>query len=477
VSSPPSIVRSTKTWMLAGLTAMFVLIVFAAMFLIMSYESEKVTGRDLKIWVLPFENRTQVPSMSWVEFGLADMMASDLMLIDGVEIISPVKLSARLLTDQGETNSDIKLIQGLLEEFSIDVAIKAEVTLTNNQQSLRYQVVSTQDILLNGVIERPDLAVDMPNIVSQLFGELKPHTARPELPNYGYVPSAMHEYARGIHALNNEGVVLARFYFGASSQIDSAHYWSLAYLGACQLYLGRLDEARSILLYAAEENKDPSLQQYLKYWLALLEYRQGDFEKASFLLAQVHTLGVSTENNAVLTRWVDRLGVQIIAMQSSFHDIGTMEEQKELLFMEMADGLFGGGSFIDSRPMRKSVEKIRELKEEVRRLTIKGYKPALFARLLALAYTSELDEKERQFYLTQALEVIDDLQQPYEHALLLLLIARNAMSNVEGSSIEVQNVLVLLRKAKQIAGAMNAKYLVRKVTIILRWRRGRLSKG
>jgi tetratricopeptide (TPR) repeat protein len=264
----------------------------------------------------------------------------------------------------------------------------------------------------------------------------------------------MHEYARGVQALNNEGAILARHYFGASTQIDPSHYWSLAYLGVCQLYLGEWDDAKALLTEVADEDKDPNIQGFVKYWLALLEYRQGNFQQASILLNQVQKLGLTEAKKTPLARRVEQLHARVVLMQSTPNS-----EQQIDTFTDEFDDLSLIDSFFDTA-IENSVNK---LKEHVRRLTIKGYKPALFTRLLALSQHDELEVQERQRYLNHALDVINQLQQPYEHAQALLLTVRYGLLYGEASGIDAHQVEAFLEQAKDLAIELDARILLARV--------------
>lgn len=447
--------------LIAGTAAFFAFFLLLIVFI--SSQSQKQAEQNLKVWVLPFENRTEIQSMNWVEFGLADMMASDLMLIDGLNVIPPAQLSALLLTERGEHRSDTEFIKLLLEETAIDIAIKAEVNLVNNQQTLSYQLISLESEPIDGLIVRKDLAVAMPDVVNELFVKLSPQSKQQELPKYDYEPSAMHEYARGVQALTNEGAILARHYFGASAQIDPRHYWSLAYLGVCQLYLGQWEDAKKLLMRVSEKDKDKNIQAFVKYWLALLEFRQGNLKQASLLLTQVNAVEISPAGGSQLGRWVNQLNSQLTFLQSSDFKQGTINYLQEPLPVEVFGEWFGGYSLRDAPFNISLANDIKQLKEEVRRLAIKGYKPLLFSRLLLLAQQSELEAKERQFYLYQALNVIDELQQPYEYAQTLVLAARYAIAHGKELDIQRQEILDLLDKAKEIASTINNEYLLSKV--------------
>lgn len=463
-------------FLIAGLVAL--LFVVSVVFVLTQPESGSDLNKKTKVLVLPFQNQTQTQSMDWVELGLADMMASDLMLIDGLDVITPAQMRTQLLTEKGEYQTDPQFILSLLKAASIDVAIQGEVQFVNDQQALSYRIISIDDEPISGVIERKDLAVAMPNIVSQLYGKLDPQSSQIELPNYDYVPSAMHEYARGVQALNNEGAILARYYFGASTQIDPNHSWSLAYLGVCQLYLGHWIDAESYFTQAMKQDTDPNLQAFVNYWLASINFRRGDLEQASLQLQQI-TNQPTKMSETPLARMIDQLTAQIKLLQSDSSNDGVAVVSNEAFIAGMSDiaaigfvdistvdiATFAINTSLvdDESSYDDSAAKIRELKEQVRRLTIKGYKPTLFKALVALVQQSQLTMTERKGYLEQALSVIKELKQPYDHAQVLILAARFGILQEEETDGLRRQINQYLEHAMQIAVELEAGLLVSRV--------------
>ncbi|MFC3153234.1 winged helix-turn-helix domain-containing protein [Litoribrevibacter euphylliae] len=463
-------------FLIAGLVALS--FVVSVVFVLTQPESGSDLNKKTKVLVLPFQNQTQTQSMDWVELGLADMMASDLMLIDGLDVITPAQMRTQLLTEKGEYQTDPQFILSLLKDASIDVAIQGEVQFVNDQQALSYRIISIDDEPISGVIERKDLAVAMPNIVSQLYGKLDPQSSQIELPNYDYVPSAMHEYARGVQALNNEGAILARYYFGASTQIDPNHSWSLAYLGVCQLYLGHWIDAESYFTQAMKQDTDPNLQAFVNYWLASINFRRGDLEQASLQLQQI-TNQPTKMSETPLARMIDQLTAQIKLLQSDSSNDGVAVVSNEAFIAGLSDiaaigfvdistvdiGTFAiNTSLVDDESFYDdSAAKIRELKEQVRRLTIKGYKPTLFKALVALVQQSQLTMTERKGYLEQALSVIKELKQPYDHAQVLILAARFGILQEEETDGLRRQINQYLEHAMQIAVELEAGLLLSRV--------------
>ncbi|MDV2078267.1 winged helix-turn-helix domain-containing protein [Marinobacter xestospongiae] len=441
--------------LLAG--AAIVLLLVALIVVLFEPTPEDASAEGMTVLVLPFQNQTGTSSMNWVELGLADMMASDLMLIDGLEVITPAQISSQLLTDSGDLQASPTQIRQLLADTSVDVAIQGTVRFANDQQALEYQLISQQNDLVAGRIERQDLAVSMTSVVSELYRQLQPNGGTPDLPSYDYIPSAMHEYARGVQALNNEGAILARYYFGASAQIDASHAWSVAYLGVCQLYLGQWAEADARFEQALQQDSEPTLRDFVSYWRALIEYRRGNLPQAARLLQTVKTSEASASHDTPLAQLADRLSAHIAYLQSGTGVGGVAMADKPV-----------PNHFIGSFPALPLGEtalpaRVSELETQVRRLTIKGYQPALFLNLVTLAQHPELSPKEQHGYLEQALTVIARLQQPHEHAQALLLAARSLLLHGEESGVDASRLQDYLDRAYRIAMDLDARRLAARV--------------
>jgi len=441
------------------------LIIFTVVFALFSRQetsdSTNLADINLKVLVLPFENKTHTSAMNWVEYGLSDMMANDLMLIQGLEVISPAELGILLGRNYLNKHAGAQQLALFLKENRIDVAIKSSIKLEKEQQVLLYQIITAEGKPEAGAIIRQDLAVSMPDIVSELYTKLKPKSDKVKLPLYDYVPSAMHDYARGIQALQSEGAVLAQHYFGASIQIDSNHVWSAAYQGVCQFHLGDWLGSERIFKQILDQNTETSLQSFVYYWLALLNYRRGFLEVSSTLLS--YSLdNLNTQSSSLLTNMIQQLNARILLLRP---DLSSLQEYEQLKALQPSSLMPSYTSHEVPLFPANNISAQQELENSLRHLTIKGDKPAQFLLLLMLAQQEDISSTERDIYFKRAIKIIEQLNQPYDLAIAFTLRARYA---IEQRNSEAN---IYLTKAHAISNKLGAEKLlevIRFYTIFVR---------
>ena len=244
--------------------------------------------KRLKIAVLPFDNQTQVESLNWVEYGLSDMMAHDLMTLPNLQVITPnrvMQLSA----------GQHKLSPSLLKNLGLDLAITAQVKFGKEKQILEYEIMDNQGNVLSGQLKYKDLALSMPVISSQIYQQLKPQDSPVALSEHKYQVNAMHDYARGSQALALQGCILAQHYFAASGEIDQSHYWARLKQSACQIQLANFAEVEQQLVPLLGKNNE--LDANIHYWLTQLYYQQGKMEQAKNTLISSGLLTRVDENS------------------------------------------------------------------------------------------------------------------------------------------------------------------------------------
>jgi|GEM_PF-1530401 len=244
------------------------------------------------IAVMPFTNDTQLSSMQWVEYGLSDMLTTDLTAIPDVTVLGPANISRLLTTSHTEIKQS--QLEALMKDQQIDYLIQADVS-TSDQQILRYKIHSADNAPIEGSLSHPDLAVAMPKIAQQLFDQIAPEEPHLDLSEYPYRPSAMHDYARGIQALQQSGPKLARHYFSASYLLDNSNLWSLTYVGITEIYLGFWQSARQHLEEAEHKADNSALVALTQHWQGELAVRENDSERAREHFQQ--SLGLATESN------------------------------------------------------------------------------------------------------------------------------------------------------------------------------------
>ncbi|MBB1487361.1 winged helix-turn-helix domain-containing protein [Oceanospirillum sediminis] len=390
-----------------------------------------------KVLILPFKNSTHTTSMQWVEYGLSDMLASDLMSIPSLQIYTPAQ-SARLLASQPSLqdddlyNADGAVLKQILSAHQVNSLIVARIRLEKHTQLLDYRIVSQSLAEQTGSLSHNDLAVSMPDIARHLYQQLIPDPAPAKLPEYHYKPSAMHDYARGVQALQLTGPALAQHYFAASTQIDPNHLWSEAYLAVCMILLGEYDRAEQTLTGLNNRIEDPALKDFVKLWLSQLWLRSGEIIKAEQLRQQIQ-------------QQLQRLNNYRTSALSQ--DLVNSFWYENNLLPELMD-------FSTDAAGQHAVSE-----ESLRHLSVLGQTPALMIGFLIMGSDNNRPIEARIHYLTQSLEYAKKLQQPYEQALIRFLRARLTAEQVSYNDSLPETVKQDLKTALALAEQLKAGQL------------------
>ncbi len=380
---------------------------------------EQTTG--LRVMVIPFDDQTYSSAMQWIEYGLSDMLAGDLAAIPGISVVNPANASVLISAQSPSAPTTPRAWAALLQQHQIDRAITATVRLSGKSQLFEYQIIDPLGDSERGTLQRDDLAVAMPEIASSLHQILWPDQDAIELPPYGYTPSAMHDYARGIQALQLEGALLAQHYFAASVQIDPGHLWSLTYLGICQLLLGDWERAEQQLSHVLAQASEPQLLNFSKIWLAMLRVRQGDTSQANVLLA-------TTEDAKTPQLAAARLQIQalIAARHQNWPLVDTLRQQASTLAPASNGPLLPGLAELSEPGQPSPRQPSAAGTQAVDNLRVLGQKPALLSVLLTQAQQPTLSLPQRQQRLEQASTLTQQLGQPYEQIITMIIRARQA---------------------------------------------------
>lgn len=436
--------------------------------------SASTASETTRVFILPFENKTFSSSMQWVEYGLSDMLAGDLMTIPQLEIYNPAQ-SLRVLASRKPSvptlsfSSETELLHELILTHKIDSLILAQIRLENESQQIRYRILNRSGEELTGELSREDLAVSMPDIASHLYHRIIQTPLTTALPEYQYKPSAMHDYARGVQALQLSGPSLAQHYFSASTLIDPEHYWSKAYLAVCMILLGDYDKAEQILSQLRQSPSGDALNNFVELWLSQLWLRSGETEKAetelTALVSETHVSETnhsnqsnqpetdSTDNrNSVTVDASERLREQIHLRLQRLNRHVPVDKADHFLYL---DSLLAEPETFYSQPSEGTGVTETTLKQ----LSILGHQPALMRALMIMAANPEQEEKQRQQYLSRALEYARQLRQPYEEAMIHYLRARLILSP-SASMQEKQQGFNDIAKAQSIAEALEVSPLI-----------------
>ncbi|OUS37199.1 hypothetical protein A9R01_04925 ['Osedax' symbiont bacterium Rs2_46_30_T18] len=408
---------------------------------------EKLTQQNLqgsyRVLVLPFANRTGSNSMNWVEYGLSDMLADDLGIFKPLQVLAPGDINSALL----ERPYSVNRLQALLKAQSVDVIINAGIKLKLQQQILNYQLIYAEKSSDFRELKRQDLAVSMPELATEIYRQLRPDTDQPALSGYDFTASAMHDYARGIQALQSEGCILAQHYFSASLQIDHQHIWSELYAGVCQLHLGNWNAATETLLHLTKNQHETQLLGTAYYWLAVLNFRRGQLQRSTQQL-NMSSKATGQRIHGKLVGKISQLRQKIDRVQAGKSDESLVPDQQ--LGLEVP--LFSTEPGVSNQDFAVLNQQLRS----------RGHKLALFNLLVEHGTQRSLSFVERDSSLSRAVAIMRQLQQPYDLALILTLRANYALVSQNAQALSY------LSQARQIAEQLSAKPLQREVSFYLR---------
>lgn len=262
--------RFSPLWLLTG----FALLLLVSLLLWPQQKSFSFIEKEkLVVGILPFENQTELASYQWVEYGLSDMLATDLIQFDGIEVVNASEINFR----------DENTALTLLKKYELDVLIQAEFAISDKKHHLSYTLIAADQSQIKGNFIADDLAYSMPVFASQVHNTLRPES-QVSLTSYDWQVNAMYEYAKGQQAMVDKGCHLAQHYFAAAFVIDPTHYWSQLQLVFCQLELKQTESANTslVVLSDIEINAHFTSLKYLAK--AQLAYQQDNIAEAESAL-------------------------------------------------------------------------------------------------------------------------------------------------------------------------------------------------
>ncbi len=283
------------TWLVVSLS----LLIFLSLLFWPRQQNFSFNEKDtLIVGILPFENQTTQTRYKWVEYGLSDMLATDLIQFGGIKVINPSELA---------NSHNKKPIPQIIESENLDVLLSTKFNQEGKTQSLDYILVAKDQSQVSGEFHAEDLAFAMPVLTSEIHRKLRPDS-QASLASYEWQVNAMYEYAKGQHALVEKGCELAQHYFSAAFVIDPTHYWSQLQLVFCQLELNQTQIAEKSLVPLLAIEIDDSFASLKALALAQLAINQDNKIQAMQELAK-SAYQIKLANNAQwleLGRKIDR---------------------------------------------------------------------------------------------------------------------------------------------------------------------------
>lgn len=455
VDERPNRIRHKKTW---GLGIAILLPVMLYLGYLQYVDDKNVamirnTDQSLSVLVLPFINHSGSSAMNWVQYGLGEMLSYDLAQIKTLNVTSPTQIKPSSLAHQLTVREIIKL----LGEHHADLAIRSVFSLDKQQQVIRFELIDANGRVTNKTLKRSDITVSMPDIASELYKDIEPNAPIVHLPKYNYVPSAMHDFARGLQALQHDGYILAQHYFKASKQIDENHHWSAFYIGVSHAQAGHWAVAKNIFAHLLAQVSEQGLLANLHYQQALIAYRQGKFETSDkHLLISEKYLMAAPQN--IITAQVIQLREKLALMNHNINEpLSTAQSIVNIEQFLLETPIFYSTDTLSFDNIRQ----IEHIDKIIRQLTVKGHKPQLFKLLVSYSLSDSLPLIEKNNVIARAVSIARELHQPYELALALIVQGRIALAQ---QSPESKQFFI---QAKNISHHLNAIPLTQEIDFYL----------
>ncbi len=305
--------RSVNPWVLGGsVTAMLALIV-AAFFLRDNGDPATGSTDNLRIAVLPVANNTGSAELEWIEFGLMDVLASQLLRQSGLPVTAP----SEIVTFASRNNAALAAGAGLSDEMSSQLLERFSAThlVSSNlerpgqlyrltaQISSRSQPVVSLEVMGSDPL---DLVTEFRRQLEQKIAGSRPAViAARTVSDDTFVNEA---YVRGRDLLLRGDLEQARTLLQAAADQEPENFWARHALATVVLNLGDADAAASILrelLDQAQREGSALKEASALFLLGNTRLRKNDYDSAEKLygdaLAIFVSLDMPFEQGKVLT--------------------------------------------------------------------------------------------------------------------------------------------------------------------------------
>ncbi|MEM9598138.1 MAG: tetratricopeptide repeat protein, partial [Acidobacteriota bacterium] len=250
-----------------------------------------------RVLLMPFVNETGDPSKSWVEHGLARMVAETLGGVDRLDLVGPSVLQRTLdqqrLTVEALTDDDI---DRLTRAFGADVAIVTSAEARGERYALAYTAHRPGTKHREHRVQADDLAVAAGVLGQRLAQRLAPGSLVVELQDqFSTDPFLNRLYAMGVERLRGAGTAACP-YFRVCIDREPGFARARGMLAECLSQTGAYPEAEALWLEVIEQARrqgDPHLEAAalldlgnLKTNLSRLDEAEADLERALDLFRQ-----------------------------------------------------------------------------------------------------------------------------------------------------------------------------------------------
>ena len=243
--------------------------------------------------VLPLTNKTQDEKLAWLELGLRQLLVFQL---DGHGVVvAPLIQTMDTLAQQVQEDRELSHTQilNIMTALDVDFLLKADISKVNSEFSINYHLYNNDGSINDKSIFSNDILSSIPIISEQLNTALNITTEKVKSKLLSLNNEANIDYAKGIHALNKQGPLLAKRYFEAALIRDNSFEYAKAYLALSDDLLGHWQQSEQQwqqILAEAEKQQDPQLKAWALIGIASIIMHQGDSQQALNILTNTEEL-------------------------------------------------------------------------------------------------------------------------------------------------------------------------------------------
>ena len=261
------------------------------------FRPPSLNAADVRIAVLPVEDRTGEAELDWVSLGMMSLMSR--MLEDkGFDVLSDRRV-LKLAQESDEAGSD-SILQALREAYGVTHTLESQIERAGGLLQLTYRLRGESgDVVERTTVSKESgrLAADASQNIAGLV-EAGSMVARPARA-VSQDPFVNEAYGRGL-ALQLEGdITAARGYFQVAIQSDPELFWPRYEFALTERNLNHWEAAESALTSLLEEAKElPGIDDDIAAGnaLGILYYERSRLDEAQTVLESALTLAESNED-------------------------------------------------------------------------------------------------------------------------------------------------------------------------------------
>ncbi|MEW6365071.1 MAG: serine/threonine-protein kinase [Acidobacteriota bacterium] len=276
------------------------------------------SGQSGRLILLPFENRTNDPSLNWITDGLADVVSGSLTRLGGIEIVDPERVKKVLedITRESGLARPPDLAAELIGAFGAEVVISTTVEGESGEYTLTYTTRNSNGSSSTRRIGGADPGELGAELSRRLALRLRPGTATAELTErFSADPTLNRLYAMGVERLGGKGAASARPYFQVCLDGESSFAWAGLRLAQCDQKLGDLAAARARgeeILADKALAPDQALREDALNLLGFVTRSQGDFASAETYFLRALDSATQRGNLSAQAKYTNNVGLVLL---------------------------------------------------------------------------------------------------------------------------------------------------------------------